>query len=233
MSKKNFVTFVVSSGRSGTQWLARNLDDTYADLITVTHEPIFDDYFPREFLVERDFENIALPSKVARHVDDIERIAQDRPYMECGWLSYGTIRYLAHRFRDCFRVVHLIRHPVTSASSMIRHKYYSPHRLEDSLNEKALLTPFDNGVLFPEYRDRWAAMGEYEKCLYFWAELHALGLNLKEELDVPWLRISFETLFTQAAMRKLLNFVALPERNAIFDALGRNEDKYRFKSNVN
>jgi hypothetical protein len=43
----NAATFVLSTGRCGTQWLAKNLTDHYGDLLAVTHEPHQREYLPR------------------------------------------------------------------------------------------------------------------------------------------------------------------------------------------
>ncbi len=220
-----YCAFFLSSGRCGTQWLAQHLGDAYPDLAEVTHEPLYMDYFPRQLLARGDPNPHGATRVVIAHADRVEALLRWGHYIECGWPCYAAIRYFALRFKDAFRIVHLTRHPVPSASSMVTHGYYSgpSHHVTD----RALLTPWDGGVAFPEYRDRWNAMSAYEKCLYFWAEVHDLGLRLEGDLGLPWLRVRYEDLFHGDALDRLLAFLDLPRRRAIYAARGQPRDGYR------
>lgn len=227
-----FATFILSSGRCGTQWLAKHLGESYADRAVVTHEPLLADYLPRQMLGLKDPEQGASGARLLEHAARIEQTLQLRDYIECGWPCYAAIPYFATRFKDRIRVVHLPRHPIWSASSMVSHHYYVDPPRKDRLTEKALLTPFDEGVRFPEYRERWEALDAFERCLYFWAELHAFGLAIESELGCPWLRLKSEDMFSREGVGRLLRFLELPARPAMQAAPGKRFDRYSFKTLV-
>jgi hypothetical protein len=219
--------FFLSSGRCGTQWLAKHLWDCYHDRAFVTHEPLRSNYLPRQLLGLKDPLASENASQILNHAQ-----LEKTDYVECGWPCYGAIPHFAKRFRGRVRIVHLPRHPIWSASSMVTHAYYRVPPRRDRLTERALLTPFDAGMRFPEYRQRWQQLNEFEKCLYFWAEVHALGLELQKTLGVPWLRIKSEELFTEAGLARLLAFLELPERDTMRAALGQRVDHFSFKTDA-
>ena len=113
---------------------------------------------------------------------------------------------------------------------MVTHHYYRPDTRPDQLAENALVTPFDPGARLTGYRDRWDEYKPFEKCLYLWAEVHALGLHLEDTLGVPWLRLKYEDLFQEDGLDRLLDFLDLPRRDAIYAALRQWFDAYSYKS---
>jgi hypothetical protein len=216
-------TFVLSTGRCGTQWLSKNLAAHYGDLLAVVHEPHHREYLPRRLLGIADPRQWPTIRLIDGHIAAIERELAARSYVECGWPCYGALPYFAKRFAGRMRVVHLVRHPVPSAASMVTHLYY--HDRPDGLTEKALLTPTDAGAALPDYAGRWAGLSRFEKCLYFWGEITLLGLRWERELGVPWLRLRSENLFGGDGLDRLLDFLGVPrrppiyaERNTQFDA---------------
>ena len=226
----NFATFILSTGRCGTQWLAKNLHEAYGNRLAVAHEPLFIHYSPRQLLGVKDPALCEDAPLIFKHFNRIEDVLNTVPYIECGWENYGALRYLVERFRGHIRIVHLTRHPMQSASSMVTHHYYTAQRqLMDELNEKALLTPFDDGMSFPEYRNQWETMSPLGKCLYFWLEVHSLGLRLQDELGVPWLRLQSEKLLDGDALPQLLEFLELPHSEKILDARNEWFDRFPLK----
>jgi hypothetical protein len=226
----NAATFVLSTGRCGTQWLAKNLTDHYGELLAVTHEPHQREYLPRQLLGIDDparWPSIAL---IDRHIAAIKRDLASKSYIECGWPCYGPLPYFAAQLAGRVRVIHLLRHPVPTVVSMVTHLHY--HARPDGLTEKALLTPTDAGAAIPEYAGRWATMSRFEKCLYFWAEINLLGLRLERQLRVPWLRLRSEDLFDGDGLDRLLDFIELPRREAIYGARRRPHDNYALATQV-
>lgn len=225
-------TFILSTGRCGTQWLSASLAECYDDLAVVTHEPIKRAYRPRTLLGSRDLDALPDAAFVGKHLTQIEAHLASRPYIECGWPCYGALRNLAQRFAGRIRIVHLVRHPIPTAASMVTHLYYHEPDRPDRLNELAVLTPDDAGVSFPEYRERWDRMERFEKCLYFWAEINALGLKLETELGVPWLRVRSEDMFRGDGLEQLLEFLELPRRDTMIAARAKRVDQYVMGTNV-
>ncbi len=130
------------------------------------------------------------------------------------------------------RIVHLTRHPVPTACSWVTHGAYRPPILPGLHPEKVFLSPFDAGVRLAGYRDRWPLLDPFEKCLFFWAEVHGLGLALESELGVPWLRIRYEDLFSEECMERLLTFLVLPRREPLFQAKASFVDRFRYLTEI-
>lgn len=201
--------FVLSTGRCGTQWLASVLQRICGDSAEVTHEPL-DDYAAREMLAEGDpaklDSNLAEP--ILTHLDAIEQTLRTRSYIECGHPSWSTVRYLIDRFAGRMRVVHLVRHPVPTAWSWVSQQAYCPP-MGGHLREKTLLSPFDSGIQFESFRDRWSVMNPYEKALFYWAEVNAFALRLQRSVTVPWMQVRFEDLLHGDALPRMLAFAGL------------------------
>lgn len=198
---KNHALFVLSTGRCGTQWLADAIARRLGDNVVVTHEPLDNDYAPRAMLSARDPENLDedAAEPLLDHVDFIEEVLQSRPYVECGHPCWSSIPYLMRRFEGRVRVVHLVRHPVQTAFSWLTHLAYCPPPAPH-MREKILLSPFDEGVRFASYRDRWSALTPYEKALYYWLEVNTLGC------EVASFRVRYEDLFEPQTLDRIIAF---------------------------
>ncbi len=209
-------TFVLSTGRCGTQWLARALAACYPDRLAVEHEPLHARYRPREALrhAATPLAAAPLPPAVADHAAAIDARLAAHDYVECGHPAWSTIPRLAERFRGRVRIVHLVRHPVPTSLSWLTHQAFAPPLLPH-LAEKILLSPFDDGVRFPDYQARWPDLSPFEKCLYYWTEVNAFGLEWASRLDAPWLRLRMEDLFHADGLARLLDFLGLPPRDAM------------------
>lgn len=210
--REHQATFVLSTGRCGTQWLAWHLAQHYGPAARVEHEPLHDGYRPRRLLGLVDLERLAPEESapILRHLAGVEAQLERGPYLEAGHPCWSALPHLAQRFRGRLRIIHLTRHPLPTALSWTTHMAFVPPLLPH-LREKVLLSPFDPGVAFPEYQEGWAAMEPFEKCLYYWAELNAFGLRLEQELDVPWLRLSYEELFQGEGLARLHAFLGLAD----------------------
>jgi len=223
--------FVLSTGRCGTQWLADVLASALGERAEVAHEPLGDDYAPQEMLGAGD-DPAAVDSELAafidEHVADVERILATRDYVECGHPLWSSLPYLLRRFAGRARVIHLVRHPVPTAISWLTHTAYVPP-FGTHLSEKVPLSPFDAGVHFTSYRDRWPSLAPYEKALFYWAEVNAFGLRLESEAGVPWLRVRFEDLVRGEALPQLLAFAGAERRDV---ALPGTVDQFRYGTDV-
>jgi hypothetical protein len=221
--------FVLSTGRCGTQWLAEQLRIAYGDVAHVEHEPLHDGYSPRLMLAARGAltADAATAARVAAHADIVRRHLQSRNYVECGHPCWSAIPWLCGQFPGHVRVVHLSRHPVPTALSWLTHQVYQQPLLPH-LVERVLLAPSDDGVAFPEYRDRWTALTPFEKCLYYWAEVHAFGLTQRDRLGVPWLHVRYEDLFGEPGMTNLLRFLDLSPDAVSRSATSIDVDRFRY-----
>ncbi len=230
MAAPAIVAFL-STGRCGTQWLAAGLRDLYPS-IAVEHEPIGPLYKPRRYF--RCYDNPEAPlqePQVRRHLERIEQ--ERRLYVETGWPLFAALPLFARRFPNRLRVVHLTRHPVPSAMSHLSHNSYAGSGRDDSYTRWATLAPDDPGVLQAGYAARWEALAPFEKCLFWWTEVHGYALELPERLgSVPFLRVQSEHLLRgeRPELERLLRFMELPWQDGWLQHTGRLVDRWHHRT---
>lgn len=223
--------FVLSTGRCGTQWLHEAMRTCYGDAIAAEHEPLQTEYQPRRFFRAAPNALAAhhrIPA-VAAHVERIRTELVHRPYFEAGWPAFAALPWLHEALEGRMRIVHLTRHPVNTAFSMATHQVYER---DDWIREGAL-TPFDAGCLDPSLQLRWPEMSGYEKCLFWWTELHRYALDLRRvRPDIPWLRMSYEEMFAPDAdaLSRLAAFCGLPHTPELDAQRGRHTDRFRYRT---
>ena len=122
-------TFLITTARSGTQWLATAVRDAYPDLLRVEHEPVGYRYRPAANLRDRHALDLLLTNPVvAAHFTTIdETLRQGRSYVELGFPAFALYPLLRDRFADRLRIVQLVRHPVPVAASLVTHQWYTNH----------------------------------------------------------------------------------------------------------
>ena len=224
MGSPHGIFLVLSAGRCGTQWLAANLADSYGDRLDVAHEPLGPFYRPREFFraYDRLAELGALP-EVAAHLDRVERVVESRSYVETGWPLFAAIPLFIQRFGCKVRLIHLTRHPVPNAISHMVHQCYAGSPRDDPYTRLAALDPFCPGVFQGDYGARWESLTPYEKCLFWWTEVHQYAGEIAElHPDQPVIRLKSEDLLaSEQAQRSLTTFLELPYG---FDRAARRRD---------
>jgi hypothetical protein len=230
-------TFVVSAGRCGTQWLADTLSRNYGDLAEIRHEPIDYRYCPR-ILLRSSAGLDAHPHRadVLGHVEYILDVLRHRDYLETGWPVFAAIPMLREFLGSRMRVIHLTRHPVPNACSLVTHRYYQPDLRDDGYALFAVLDPANAEVLRKDYAARWDRLSVYEKCLFHWAEIHTYALELRNSFPDPdaWFSIRMEDMFTADTRRfvELLNFLRLPIRNHVVAETLTRIDDHQMKTYV-
>lgn len=229
--KKN-ATFFISTGRCATQWLAYTLDSVYKDIAQVTHEPMTTEYSPRQlFRAYCNGNAVTLPKAVQNHIDEINSITKSQSYIETGWPCYGALPFMIDQIEVPVKLVHLFRHPVTTAASLATHFIY---QREAEWSEVMVMTPMDTekgGINIGQ--QQWDAMLEFEKCLYFWTEINYYAHNLKVKYcDNSWFSIKYEDLVSKEkkGLEKLVAFLNLPYRPELTEAIDNPFDCYSWKS---
>lgn len=228
--------FFLTTGRCGTQSLARHLKKFYADKARVEHEPLRASYRPKLYLRRGlGLDAISTNPKVAKHLKEIRTTLREQDYVEVGWPSFAWAPILARLFGNSVRFVHLVRNPVRFALSMTTHGFYQPDRRSDEYTRYGQLDPYVPGVRYRSYRSRWPRMTAYEKSLFQWLEVNTLALNLGGRLDDSrFLSIRFEDLVNPSAetLADLLRFLGLPNRSDFFETFySRPVDRFHWKSN--
>jgi hypothetical protein len=220
--------FVLSTGRCGTQWLAEQLKIAYGDAAHVEHEPLHEGYSPRLMLAAGGAltADAATAARISAHVGVVRRQLDSGNYVECGHPCWSSVPWLCGQFPGGTRIVHLSRHPVPTALSWLTQQVFQ-RPLLPHLAERVLVSPFDSGVIFPEYRDRWATLTPFEKCLYYWAEVNAFGIAQRRRLGVPWLHLRYEDIFGGQGIAGLLAFLELPS-GAASGSSSTDIDRFRY-----
>lgn len=226
------VLFVISTGRCGTQWLAKALDHTYADCASVTHEPLGPHYSPKTTLrAPAALREIAGQEPLAGHLAHIDAVVRDRAYIECGWPAFALIPLLVERYGARLRVVHLVRHPVSTALSYLSHNFYRPEARDDAYIRMAQLEPTDPGIKYSLYQEIWPQLSAYEKALFQWLEINSWAEELKSTYSsVPVCTIRMEDLFSKIGETQvscLTGLAGLPWREELGSLLTRRVDAYQ------
>lgn len=200
----------LGTGRCGTQWLTAGLRALYSG-IDVEHEPIGPLYQPRRFFRSyRDPEAMLRVSAIHSHVRRIEGCR--RLYVETGWPLFPILPLLCQRVPERLRIVHLTRHPVPTALSHLAHQSYAGSPRDDAYTRLATLGPEDPGVFETAYMDPWDTLHPYEKCLFWWNEVHRFGLELPQRFPrVPFLRVKSEAILSgrRPHLEQMLEFMQL------------------------
>jgi len=226
-------TFLITTARSGTQWLATALHDAYPDLLRVEHEPVGYRYRPATNLRDRDaLERLLDDPVVAAHLRTIdETLREGRSYVELGFPAFALYPLLRDRFTDRLRIVQLARHPVRVAASLVTHRWYAK-RGRDDVRDTVAMTPSSSGVLLRGYAGRWSSMTAFERSLFYWYEVHAYGREVGRLCTPNSFAVTrFGVLMDhQAARERLLAFLGLPDREAFHRRSRWTVDRYRHET---
>lgn len=221
----------LSTGRCGTQWLTSTLRELHPEPV-VAHEPLGPLYAPRRFFrCYAEPESILEVPDVAQHLRAVERTK--RPYVETGWPLFPALPLLAERLGTRLRVVHLTRHPVPSAMSHLAHKSYAGSPRDDAYTRLATLGPRDPGAFQPQYADRWELLTPYEKCLFWWTEVHRFALEFAQLAPrVPLLRVRAEDMLAghRQTLEALVEFMSLPWDDRWLERTRRRVDRWHHRS---
>jgi len=230
--KSTTPVFFISTGRCATQFIAHNLSKHYADIASVEHEPLGEALNPRYyFQAYHRNENAVLSPEIRAYIKKIQETLEDRNYVEVGWPIYGLIPKLISIFDGKVKIVHLYRHPVRVAASLLTHNFYG----RGTWSERMSLEPSDDGIAQNYLAgDRWRAMSEFEKTLFWWTEINNFALELKKTYsNTPWLSLKYEDLFGlngDNELKKLIRFLEFPERNDFLKARSSKKDNFSFKA---
>ncbi|MBI3921180.1 MAG: sulfotransferase domain-containing protein [Armatimonadetes bacterium] len=235
MHRRPNIVFFVSAGRSGTQWLAYNLRNAYGDLAEVTHEPLGVGYRPKEFLrmYEKLNDMLSIP-EIASHFAYVAQVQDTgRDYIETGWPCYAAIPLFIEQFGADVKLVHLTRHPVPTAISLMTQNLYCPERRDDADARLAELEPSCSGMTQKSYGDLWNEVTFYEKCLFWWTEIHLYATELHDRYpDTAFIQLKMEDLLDgdPEELRELVSFLGLPFRESLSAGKGTAVDGHRYRT---
>lgn len=197
-------TFILSTGRCGTQSLTKAISQSLQGRAIVTHEPIRELYKPRLTLGRFNPAkngNLAEANMHFRQV--LATVMNGTEYVETGWPAFTWFEKFSKELGDRWRYVHLVRNPVHVAASFVTHGYYQENR-SDRFPEFAILQPTDAGVIYPEIAAGWRKLSVFDKCLYQWLEINAKAAAYAARGIKPAALVRFEELFSTTSVRDSL-----------------------------
>lgn len=201
-------TFVLSTGRCGTQSLTKAISQSLNGRAVITHEPIRELYKPRLTLGSfNPSKSLKLREAYTHFRQVVATVRNGTEYVETGWPAFTWFEQFHKELGELWRFVHLVRNPVHVAASFVTHGYYQAQRT-DGFPAFAFLQPSDAGVRHPEIASEWRKLSVFDKCLYQWLEINARATMLASRNITPAAVVRFEQLFS-----------AQPVRDALFDTL--------------
>lgn len=196
---------VLSTGRTGTQALARYLAAEFPGEVTALHEP-----FPSRIL--RVVSNLALAGRCSVHARRAAlRLARDARlarcptprYVETNPFLFGFLDVMAGVYPD-LAVVHVVRHPEAYVRSHLEFGAFTPAKLAVPFFQT--LPDHD-----PAHRGpTWAEMEPTERLAYRWWRINRELDRGAALLGPRYRRVRFEDLFTPAGLGEVLAPLELP-----------------------
>ncbi len=180
MSLSPHVTFIMSTGRCSTQFLAKLLA-LGTPQAEVVHEGAGPNYKPAQVFRGGGFDTVIESTQKLRaefkRIDAV--LAQNKSFIDTGWPAYAWGPYFAHRYGDAFQFAHLVRNPFAVAASMSTHRLLGDH--EDDLSQYGIIRPRHPHAVFKEFAPQYPAFTRFERGLLHWLEVNTYLLEQHEK----------------------------------------------------
>ena len=232
MSKQNKLIFFLSTGRSGTKWLAKNFDAVYGDVARVVHEPV-----PlKKRLGLCYLKSVRDPAfceevypDIASWAQLIDRTLNEKSFIWTGWDCYSLIPYFVHKLgRDRVSVVALRRSWQNHLASLLRSTFYD----DNNFNIGQHPTPLKNEHLYPTDPDFMGLTTQDRKSWYM-AEIIAYGDFLRKTYpNLHFFNFFIDHVFNSSRleMKSLIRFMELDWREEFFERSTIKEDSVIFNN---
>lgn len=172
MYEKYAPVFILSTGRSGSKFVAQLLDQ--ANNVSASHEPrptleYFSNYaYHHQQQQEEDI--LTRMIDAARMESILDVFIKDKIYVESNQCLTFFAPVIARLFRKS-KFVHLVRHPGDFARSGVRKGWHK----NDSIWESGRVKMADE--------DRWAGMDQVERLSWLWSTTNSFLENFKQKID--------------------------------------------------
>ncbi len=192
--------FILSTGRSGSKYIAALLDNVAN--ICAFHEPRPTlEYFVNYAYHHQVEENVLSRMIDAARMESIlEVYIKEQVYVE----SNQCLTYFApviSRLYKQSKFVHLIRHPGNFTRSGVRKGWYK----NDSIWEAGRVKPHDNKA----HHEQWENMDQVERLAWSWTAINSYIEEFKKSIEPDRTRtFTFEELTQEPSqVKELLNFI--------------------------
>ena len=192
--------FVLTTGRSGSNYIVNLLNNAFPDQVEAYHEPYpVLEYFPNYFYQNQDkvseLKNIF---NTARMELVLKSFIKEKIYIE----SNQCLVFLSDIILDLFpnaKFIHLIRNPIDFTISAVKKGWYK----NDSI--------WENGRIRHKDEDIWIKKTHIEKLAWYWNETNQHIENFKLKVDPEnMLTLKLEKLTTEKdTLQKFINFCGI------------------------
>jgi len=204
------VTLAVTTGRSGSTFLADSFQRSAGDRGRFYHERVHPGISKPAQLIWRT--DTAVYRKVLAHpvvqsvFEDFDARSERGPVVDFGFTMTGLIPAFFERYGSRLRVLVLHRHPASVAASFAIRGHYTRY-----LNPAWAISPMHENARYRHYAAEWPSWSRFEKCLYRWLEITAYGLELPKLLPgIRLLTMSSDSVFGDPdALERVAKFVGL------------------------
>jgi len=188
-------SFIVSTGRTGTQSLAKVLNDVGGPKVVARHEPPPSRIFRvlstmRAAGLLPDALALLCIKTLRRSLD---RQEMDAVYVESNNFLFGLCDLLAGHFQNA-QILHIVRDPRTYSESHLRHGVFKGFK-----GVVSLFFPF--WLIKPKHlkiktKRSWFGMSKHERLFWFWSLVNAVISNSCQNLGDRYRVVRFEDLFS-------------------------------------
>lgn len=207
------VTFVISPGRCGTQWLASVLGRQLPAEYWVCHEPISSQYRP-------DINTSLAPTQInqtvlERHLSEIKNhltnphSGKQGHYIETGFPSWRHIQWYQQHLDCDINLIQVLRPALDNAQSLLTINAFVPPILPH-MPIKNLYLPSQHSLFEPVWSTaNWHTLNPLEKNLVYWAEVAIQARQYQQsKLAKQFICLHFKTLFTPQALQQIAQILA-------------------------
>ena len=219
--------YIASTGRCGTQFLARCLHDAGTGAFVI-HERLGDQHCPRRVLRDPEARYAQLGRNVGLqrlYLQAENQLQRGHRFVTCDWHAFSWLDYYAERFGEAFRFLHLVRNPYDVAASHATHTPMDPGRLTPS-DAACRVFATDPGVRNGQFAEAAPGFSIFERHLFHWLEVAGF---IAEQRSLPGFRgvLRFEDVMTPdrqplaGALTRILGQKVDPSEAAPFDRVHR------------
>ena len=189
--------FVLTTGRSGSKFIANFFNELHADVVDAHHEPspVLESFPDSFYNNQNNYDYLESSFKLSRIELILKSYIKDKVYFE----SNQCLVFLAHAIIKTFpnaRFIHLVRNPVDFTLSAIRKGWY----VNDSI--------WESGRIKLRNLEKWNAMTQLEKIAWYWQENNSYIEKFKKTINPSQvLTLKFEDMVSDKdSLIELLNF---------------------------
>lgn len=115
------------------------------------------------------------------------------------------------------------------------HQCYAGSPRDDDYTRLATLAPTDARVFQSHYANLWDELSPYEKCVFWWTEVHLYAEELRDRFPaVPMLSIKAEDMLggELSTLRALTNFIGVPFEEALIRSTEDRVDRWHHRTDI-